>query len=135
MKSADQTGANYTTQTAIAWDAESYDVGGWHDNVTNNTRLTVPSGVSRVRVSAHVRLQNVTANAFASVQIKKNNAIFDGNAKQTVSNNGTTADVEAFSPVIAVSAGDYFEANLQVNGDVSVDVIAAESWFAIEKVS
>jgi hypothetical protein len=35
----------------IGWDVEAYDVGGWHDAVTNIDRLTVPSGVSLVEVA------------------------------------------------------------------------------------
>ena len=32
------------TAVAINFDTEQFDVGGYHDNVTNNSRLTVPSG-------------------------------------------------------------------------------------------
>lgn len=27
----------------VSWDSESYDTDGYHDNVTNNNRLTIPS--------------------------------------------------------------------------------------------
>src|SRR5687767_11840600 len=42
-KSIDQTTADYSTSTAVAFDEEEYDIGGYHDNSTNNTRLTVPA--------------------------------------------------------------------------------------------
>ncbi len=42
-KAAAQTIANITF-TALTWDTEAYDVGPMHDNSTNPTRLTVPSG-------------------------------------------------------------------------------------------
>ena len=32
------------TETAVAFNSESFDVGGMHDNSTNNSRLTIPSG-------------------------------------------------------------------------------------------
>lgn len=32
------------TGTMIQWDHEAFDVGGLHDNSTNNTRITIPTG-------------------------------------------------------------------------------------------
>jgi hypothetical protein len=40
---ADQTISN-STQTNIAWTAEHEDSDGFHSNVTNNSRITIPSG-------------------------------------------------------------------------------------------
>ncbi len=34
----------FVTGAKLSWDAEDYDVGGFHDNFSNNERLTVPSG-------------------------------------------------------------------------------------------
>lgn len=33
-----------STSTIITWDAEDYDTNSFHDNATNNTRVTIPSG-------------------------------------------------------------------------------------------
>jgi hypothetical protein len=41
--SGNQTVPN-ATFTAIAFDLENYDTSAYHDNTTNNTRLTIPSG-------------------------------------------------------------------------------------------
>jgi hypothetical protein len=30
--------------TVVTFDSEAYDIGGYHDNVTNNERITVPTG-------------------------------------------------------------------------------------------
>jgi hypothetical protein len=38
-----QTIAN-NTLTAINWNTETFDSDGFHDNVTNNSRMTIPSG-------------------------------------------------------------------------------------------
>jgi len=35
---------NDTTYTVLSFNSEDLDVGGYHDNATNNSRLTVPSG-------------------------------------------------------------------------------------------
>lgn len=34
----------FVTGAKLSWDLEDYDVGGFHDNFTNNERLTVPAG-------------------------------------------------------------------------------------------
>ena len=33
-----------STYTVVSYNSETYDVGGYHDNATNNSRLTVPAG-------------------------------------------------------------------------------------------
>jgi hypothetical protein len=41
--STDQT-ISSATYTALTWNTETFDVGGYHDNATNNSRITIPSG-------------------------------------------------------------------------------------------
>lgn len=41
--SAPQSIANNVT-VALNWNQETFDFGGFHDNVTNNSRLTIPTG-------------------------------------------------------------------------------------------
>lgn len=42
------------TPTKVQWNDEVYDTGAFHDNATNNTRLSVPSGsgINKVIVEA-----------------------------------------------------------------------------------
>jgi hypothetical protein len=127
-KSADQTTADYTTLTQIAFNSEEYDVTGWHDTVTNNTRLTVPSGVSYVNLIGRIGIANFSA-------IGTNNT---GGIKK----DGTTRIVDfyfdvgsatnspawgCFTGPIAVSAGAYFELEYQCVGDSSITVTASET--------
>lgn len=60
--SKDTTGAG--TVDIIDWDAEIEDNGGFHDNSTNNTRLTVPSGAAGLYV--------VTFGIFSSDAVANN---------------------------------------------------------------
>lgn len=140
-RSADLTAQNFTAGlTAIAWDAEQYDTDDFHDNVTNNTRITIPSnlGIQKVKLYGLIRLE------LADV---------DGDVFMTVRRNGTTVNViglpgievrrpEGFSfeefsiagPPFAVSDGDYFELEINISGDTSVTVDADRSYFGLEVI-
>lgn len=43
-----------STYTHLSFDSESYDTDTTHDTVTNNDRLTVPTGVTKIRLSGSV---------------------------------------------------------------------------------
>jgi hypothetical protein len=48
-----------STVTPITFDTETFDTDGYHDNVTNNHRLTVPSGLGGYYlIQAQVRWEN-----------------------------------------------------------------------------
>lgn len=132
-KAADQTAANYTAAPAIAWDSESYDTDSIHDNVTNNTRLTVPSGVTRVRLQGQARVEASTVDVYHALYIPKNGSLaYTGSTQIKVEAGSTIQVVNVTSPVLTVIAGDYFELWLEVETDTSVTVKASSSWFAME---
>lgn len=134
-KAADQTGANYTTSTAIAWDSETRDTDGFHDNAISNTRLTVPTGVNRVRVSGHVRIASHTADTWVYISIRKNAAfLYTGGAEESTEIGATDANMTIDTAVLDVVAGDYFELFLGTESDTTIDVTAQRSWFSIEVV-
>lgn len=132
-KSADQTGANYSGGVVVGWNAEIYDTDSIHDNATNNSRLTVPSGVSYVRVLGQAYLNNVASNSATYVYLKKNGSqAFDGSVTAT-RYQATLVEIAQgiSSPILAVTAGDYFEMFVSC-ADTSIDILAAYSWFAME---
>ena len=133
-KNANQTGANYAGGANVAWDTETYDTSAFHDNVTNNSRLTIPSGVTKARLSAQMRYTNGTNGEFVALAINKNGAGYDGQAYQVVASPTGAGSVNVGTGVLNVTPGDYFEANFQVQTDTSVDIQAGLSWFSIEVV-
>ena len=133
-KAADQTAADYTTATIMAFDEEVYDYGGWHDNSTNNSRLTVPSGVSRVRIFAQVSVGSITANVQRRIELHMNNAVLSPEIFDTDTSGNANPVNQVRSYVIPVSPGDYFEVKYKNTTDTSVTIVALETWFAIEKV-
>jgi hypothetical protein len=133
-KAADQTAANYSANAAIGWDSESYDTDTIHDNVTNNSRLTVPSGVTKVRILGQLHLTSVTSSDACTARLGKNGGV-DNYLGATSHLDGTasaTRRIPLASPILTVTAGDYFELFLITGGDTSITVEADSSWFAME---
>lgn len=132
----EQSNVNYAGPgTPIPFDIEIYDYGGWHDDVTDNTRMTVPAGVTRVRLTANVRLSNITSGEVYSLFFSKNGSFANGAYGQANNNvNSTAVRLQLISPILEVEPGDYFTVSLQVTADTTVNINNAGTWFAIEKV-
>jgi hypothetical protein len=95
------------TNTAIAWTAEDIDTDGFHDNTTNNSRITIPTGKGgKYLISAKLAYAG-NATGERAVQIYKNGSlVLQMNVK-----NGLTGTF--FTPtntgVFTAVATDYFE--------------------------
>ena len=120
---ANDVGADYTSIAAIPFDAEAYDTDDIHDNSTNNTRLTVPAGVTHVRLTGCIALGSTTSNEFHTCQIRKGgSADFVGAASSAVSIGSTFNHNNTTTSILEVVAGDYFELFFQhQNGTVTID--------------
>jgi hypothetical protein len=118
-------GARVTHSTTQAWgfsawaaasfDTERWDSGGLHDTVTNNSRLTVPSGQDgKYFVVAHCEC-NGTGNSPFSLGIRKNGSTFVANS----SSRQSTGTYQRFTTeaILDLSATDYLEVmTLQYQG-------------------
>lgn len=125
------------TPENIDWDQEIYDTDDIHDNVTNNSRLTVPSGVSFVKVSAQIIWALDTAGD-RTVEILRNGASdhFSARIEWSAGPNSTFDTQNPTSAIIPVSGGDYFEVEVvQTSGgalDINGSAIDSKVWFAME---
>jgi hypothetical protein len=128
-KSANQA-ISAATFTNVTWDTETADADGWHDNVTNNTRLTVPSGVSLVRVSANVVDSNVSGRMFS--RIKKNGSAVAGSPCKT-SQVTVNESHNIVSPPMVVTPGDYFEVEVWDASAANI-LTGTYTWACIEEV-
>ena len=119
--------------TTMNWDAEEYDTDNIHDNVTNNSRLTVPAGITQVRVSGQVRWEG-NATGERQFIIQKNGVNVEGAGAHYIPA-GTTSNrvFGATTPALSVVAGDYFTAVVFQSSGVAIEVqVSGETWFAME---
>ena len=124
---------------AITWNSEVRDTDSFHDNATNNTRLTVPSGVSLVRVSAGLKDDIASANTARQtyIQLAKSSASptwdFPGNFVRSTIDLATAGYVNGVSGILAVSSSEYFE--LMAFGTTTRNAVNGDhTWFQIEEV-
>ncbi len=133
---ADESIANNTT-TAVPWDSTIEDVGGFW-SALNPTRLTVPAGVTRIRVTGNVNW-DVNGTGKRIAWIDKNGGPFAGRPaveQQAVSSAGSTTRQNLTSRPIAVIAGDYFELKVFQNAGASRLVLSGnDSWLSIEALT
>jgi hypothetical protein len=123
------------TETAVVWNAESWDNDTLHDLVTNPSRVTIQTSHGGVyRVAASVQLQSMTTG-FVYLTLWLN-----GVGSGTLLARSTVGVSATFDPGLHVScdysfaAGDYVEAAVyQTNGSAR-NVQTAGSWMTAEFV-
>lgn len=132
-KSATQSITAGTSQE-VTFDTEQHDTDGFHDNATNNTRLTVPSGVSRARIFGVVSWVGLDGDARAEVYIKKNGSTLVTRVTGAANSGGAGGDMYASTPALSVSSGDYFELSVLHDSSTAKSVNSNYTYFAIEAV-
>lgn len=132
------TAQNWTAGTILTgFTAETYDTHGFHDNATNPSRLTIPSGlgITRVRLSGQLKVSALGTAGTFNLRIYKNGVgVYSGEPEvlfaSTTASSAAAANIS--SPPLDCVAGDYFELRVFVTGDTSLDAVATSTWFAIE---
>lgn len=94
------------TQTALNLDSEDYDVGGMHDTVTNNSRITIPTGQGGLYlIVAHVDFATNGTNARRCEIFVNGSRIHRTVATPSASTGTAMQDVMIWP----LAAGDYVE--------------------------
>jgi hypothetical protein len=119
--------------TALSWDNEVYDLDSFHDNAVNNTRLTVPTGASLVRISQGVHRSNASSSDLSITAYKNGVAGTSGFYNTDTSGNSSIAHyIVGASAPLAVSPGDYFEAYCTSSVASSIIQNSDYTWFSME---
>jgi hypothetical protein len=113
----------------ILFGAETYDSENIHDNVTNNDRLTVPSGVTKVSLSGNILCGSGTGHQWRVV-ILKNGSVAVGLPDSKVASSSLLG-LAVSSAVVEVTGGDYFTLAVKQSSG-SAQNVSTTSWFAME---
>ena len=135
------------TATRVPWDSAQYDTGFngtpfW--SAGSPTRLTIPAGVTKVRVTAQT-FTDAAGNNNATIRfaaIRKNGNYGDtaqheaGLGFVRVDDASFNDQLNPVSAVLEVSAGDYFELDYYSQEATDLGTVSGNeaSWFAIEVI-
>lgn len=123
-------------ELAVNWDAEHVDANGFHDNVTNNDRFTIPAGFAgQYRINARIifnsngnsdgtRIVRIYVNTTLVKTVTINNA---GSATDTI----VMADYQQF-----MRDADYFQVRAEITGTGTVTLqggTADDSYVTVTK--
>ena len=129
--------SNYSVSTtnshvAIPWQSAVYDSDVFWD-AGEPTRLTVPAGVTRVRITGNVEWQNSPTSQL--IEVRKNGQSIIGGGSFIVRGDGSYSNQmrNIASAVLSVVAGDWFELSVYIGGSGTIKSIE-RTWFAIEVV-
>lgn len=122
------------TGEIVNWTSESRDDSAWFNPAQDN-RLTVPVGVSRVRVTANLSWAGSAGGGRRIARALKNGVSLAAGLPWVRDDVGSTGCVQNLtSPVLDVVAGDYFEVSVEQDSGGPLNLTTTASWFAIEAV-
>ena len=108
-KSAAQTISNLTA-TAVTFNTEDFDTDGFHDNSTNTSRFTVPSGkAGKYLLTGMLAYLAGNATGLRAAYIYKNGAAYNYNAQQPAVSPSPYGSLVNISFVINLAVADYIE--------------------------
>ena len=120
---ADQVISNNTT-TVITFDAEVFDTNGFHDNTTNNQRVTIPSGKSGKYLFTFFIYQGGGTSGYRIMKIYKNGSQFqEYNSTPYFS---TSNDLgQQYSTILDLADGDYIHMGFLQNSGGNISAYKA----------
>ncbi|MBI9042933.1 MAG: hypothetical protein JEZ06_00520 [Anaerolineaceae bacterium] len=120
-------GLNY-----LSFDGENYDTDSYHDNSTNNSRLTAPEdGWYEPICSVSFEGNSLT---YHIIRLVKNRSPYENGAGYHRMNGQGQRMTLPFSRQVYLSAGDYVEVCAEVSGSATVRATADGTSFTIRKV-
>ena len=102
--------------------------------------MTVPSGVSKIRLIGQVGWSDVHSGTLREVKFYKNGAVFDTSGAipdiQRIADGNTADGFDVIiSPAVSCVATDYFELVAYHTVSASISAFGARTWFEMQILS
>lgn len=130
-----------SVELTVLFDTEAYDTDAIHSTSSNTSRLTVPSGVTKIRLTAQIQFAGNSTGIVRKLRITKNGGGGGIDANRDtflpVNNNSpggnlTAHMVQIVTGVIECVATDYFEMKVEQNSGGALNLLADMYWFEME---
>lgn len=132
-KSSDQV-VSTKTWTNISFNEEEYDVGDMHDNVTNNSRITIKKA-GDYRINYHIKTEAMDKASYESRVRKNGSIIIDGTCDIAVgSKDSSNMTLKNTTYDITFVANDYIELQFYHDKDVDQDIRSSNTFFELYRV-
>ncbi len=120
------------TSNILAFNTERFDDGNWHDNVTNNSRITVDF-TGRVRVTATLST-NCSAATTQILGLSKNGGPAGLQGPTNYSVGSLTGLGSVVTQIFECAPGDYFQANAFIISSGTVVTYADSTTMTVERI-
>lgn len=117
-----------STGTAINLTAETFDVGGMHDNVTNNTLLTVPTGAGGHWLFGAQTNFDVSGTGRREIRITLNGTSTILVEHRTFSPSGSVGSSLNVTGVHALAAGDTLQVVVVQSSGGALNATGSDLW-------
>lgn len=120
---------NFTSATVI------YDTDGFYSS-GNPSRLTIPSGISKVRIQVNAAITNLYGGSFgntATIKLFKNGSQLFVGAYPEQKAGPIFPQLNIHTPAIEVASGDYFQ--IVINAEHNYQLQINNTFFAIEVIA
>jgi hypothetical protein len=125
------------TAVMLAFNSERFDTDGYHDTVTNNSRLTVPTGLAGTYLITAVITFAASMAGMREVALKVNNATYIAiDDRDALSTAGLTTSMTMMATWV-LAAGDYVQVQVYQNSGGNLDVIGTSAHgceFAMQRI-
>lgn len=131
-RATDQAVSN-ATETGISWNTELYDTNSFHDNSTNPTRMTIPTGYGgKYLLTASIAYDNnAVGQRVAYIHVNNTLAFLS-----VIANLSATIDTyNTFSYVMNLSAGDYVETRVYQDSGGSLNILGGVQYYSNVQLS
>ena len=110
--------------TMIQWNAEEFDTNSFHDNATNNTRITIPTGKGgKYLVTAQVTISSAVTSGSRFIVLYKNGSFYGSNyyaASASYYAGGGQDFSLNFAVTVTLAAADYIEIGYYQNSGSTI---------------
>jgi hypothetical protein len=110
------------TETVMAYDAEKYDTSGFHDNATNNSRITIPAGLGGYYLIRENTRFNTNATGTRNGRLYINGAQVTDLPEYAPSSSSYVSGIGSI--ILYLNAGDYLQHVVYQNSGGALNIYA-----------